>query len=302
MKKYFINPITNTLRAGWRLLIFAALFMVINLTLTFTIRAILGKLKGGGILWFLLLGLSATLAVYISRKYIDKENFISLGLKPDKSAVLDLISGFINSGIVMGCIFFTMLFTGLIEFKGFSWWTENTGPDVHFTTAALPVILTVLFKLMIVAWWEELAWRGMILQNSIKGVGVMWAVIINSVLFGLVHAANPDATVLSTLLIILITPQLIYAYFKSGNLWLPMGIHLGWNFFQSSIFGFAASGQNSPSLIMQEPIGQDWLSGGQFGAEGSLILIPFTIGSLFLIHWWVKKTRYPNQKLFEFTN
>jgi len=300
MKNIFKNPETNTLRAGWRILAFIFIFIPINLGLTFVVREILGSLKGGGTLWFTLLGLSATIAALISRKYIDKESFISFGLKLDKNAILDILSGVVNSAIIMAGIYFTMLYTGLIEFKGFSWWTDSVGPDVNFSIVVIPVILAVFWELTVVAWWEELVFRGVILQNMMKGMGLIWAVIVSSLLFGLVHAGNPDATILSTLMIMVITPQLIYAYLKTGQLWLPIGLHLGWNFFQASIFGFASSGQSSPSLIQQTPIGPEWLSGGAFGAEGSILVIPFTIASVYLIHWWVKSTRAPNQKLFSY--
>ena len=300
MKNIFKNPETNTLRAGWRILVFIIIFMAINLSLTFVIREILGSLKGGGTLWFTLLGISATIAAYISRKYIDKESFISLGLKIDKAGALDFFYGIFNSAIVMAGIYFTMLLTGLIEFKGLSWWTENSDINAQFSFAVLPIILAILWKLIVVAWWEELAFRGMILQNMIKGMGLVWAVIVSSLLFGLVHAGNPDATIISTLMIAIVTPQLIYAYLKTGQLWLPIGLHLGWNFFQASIFGFASSGQSDPTLITQIPIGPDWLSGGAFGAEGSILVIPFTIASMYLIHWWVKMSRDSDQKLFSF--
>jgi len=131
-------------------------------------------------------------------------------------------------------------------------------------------------------------------------LGLKWAVIISSVAFGFGHFFNPEATLLSTLLISLLTPYLIYAYLKTGQLWLPMGLHLGWNFFQASVFGFASSGQKSPSLIAQSPVGPDWLSGGAFGAEGSILILPFVILSVYLIHYSVTKTRKPNQKFFEF--
>jgi len=298
MKKVFINPNSRTLRAGWRILMFVVFFVPINLGLTFGVREILGSLKGGGTLWFTLLGISATIAAYITRKYIDKESFISLGLKLDKMAVLDVFSGVINSAIIMASIYFTMLLTGLIEFTGFSWWTDSSSPDINFSLAVMPIILAVFWELVVVAWWEELVFRGIIFQNMIKGLGLIWAVIISSILFGLVHAGNPDATLMSTLMIAFITPQLIYAYLKTGQLWLPIGLHLGWNFFQASVFGFASSGQTSPTMITQNPIGPDWLSGGAFGAEGSILVIPFTIASVYLIHWWVKATRDPGQKFF----
>lgn len=300
LKNLFINPNSKTLRAGWRILMFGVFFVPINLGLTFGVREILGSLKGGGTLWFTLLGISATIAAYITRKYIDKESFISLGLRIDKMAILDVFSGVVNSAIIMTSIYFTMLLTGLIEFKGFSWWTDISSHDINFNVAVIPIILAVLWELVVVAWWEELVFRGIIFQNMIKGMGLIWAVIISSILFGLVHAGNPDATLISTLMIAIITPQLIYAYLKTGQLWLPIGLHLGWNFFQASVFGFASSGQTSPSMITQNPIGRDWLSGGAFGAEGSILIIPFIIVSVFLIHWWVKATRNSDQKFFGF--
>lgn len=298
MKNLFINPNSQALRAGWRILIFILIFVIINVSLTVGVRTILGSLKGGGTLWFTLLGISATLAAYISRKYIDKSNLTSLGLKLDRAAALDVISGVINSALVMFAIYITMFFTGLIEFKGFSWWADSVGTNTQFSTAAIPIVLALILKFVIVAWWEELTFRGMILQNILKGMGPIWAVVISTILFGLIHAGNPDATILSTLYIILTTLQLVYAYFKTGQLWLPMGLHLGWNFFQASIFGFSSSGHSSPTMITQIPVGPDWLSGGSFGAEGSILIIPFTIASLFLINWWVGKTRLPKENSF----
>ena len=91
---------------------------------------------------------------------------------------------------------------------------------------------------------------------------------------------------------------MVHAYLKTGGLWLAIGLHLGWNFFQASIFGFASSGHSSPRLITQSPIGADWLNGGNFGAEGSVSILPFTITSLFLIHWWVGKTRIKEDHKF----
>jgi membrane protease YdiL (CAAX protease family) len=299
MKKYFINPDTGLLRAGWRILGFVAIFMAITVSAMVSIRTVLGGLPRGSVLQFSILAVTATTAVYVARKFLDRKSLSSLGIKWDKFAVLDILSGIINSALVMASIYLVMLWTNLIEFHGFNWWMDETTAGSSLSLAALPVILTVFYKLTIVAWWEELTQRGYIFQNLVAGLGLIRAIIISSLIFGLGHAFNPDATVLSSLLIALITPQLIYAYLKTGQLWLPMGLHLGWNFFQASVFGFAASGQESPTLISQSPVGPEWLSGGGFGAEGSVLVIPFTILSLFLIHYWVRATRQPGQRLFE---
>lgn len=299
MKHYFINPATDLLRAGWRVLIFLLIFVVLTAAVMVTVRSILGGLRGGGVLQFMLLAITATGAVFISRRYLDKKTLRSLGLRLDRFAILDILSGILISALVMAGVFFFMLSTRVIEFNGFSWWQNGPGPGIGFQFSVIPVVMAVVSKLAFVAWWEELVFRGYLLQNAIEGIGLKWGIVLMSLVFGLGHFINPDATLLSSLLIALIAPQLIYAYLKTGQLWLPMGLHLGWNFFQASIFGFAASGQVSPSLISQTPSGPDWLSGGHFGAEGSVYILPFTVLSFFIIHYWVRKTRQPGQRFFQ---
>lgn len=198
-------------------------------------------------------------------------------------------------------MYFTLSALGLIAFEGFSWWSDDPNALGSFTENSLLTALAVLFQFVVVAWWEELAFRGILLQNLAKGLSLKWGVIISTIGFGLIHAANPNATLWSSLLIMLISLKLVYAYVKSGQLWLPIGLHLGWNFFQASVFGFASSGHVSPSLIAQSPIGADWLSGGAFGAENSIFIIPFTLGSLYLMHLWIKSSRgLKNYKVFDY--
>lgn len=299
MKKYFINPESRRLRAGWRILAFFLVFIAIAAVVMITVRTVLGSLRRGSDLQFVLLGISATAAVFTARRHLDKKTVTSLGLEWDRFAVLDLLSGIVNSAFVMAGVFFVMLGANLIQFHGFTWWGDDPAPGTRLLGFVFPVAIAILFKLAIVAWWEELAFRGYLLQNLIDGIGLKWSIVLSSLVFGLGHLFNPNATLLSALLIALITPQLIYAYLKTGRLWLPIGIHLGWNFFQASVFGFAASGQVSPSLISQSPTGSDWLSGGQFGAEGSILILPFTLLSCLVIHYWVNATRHPGQKLFQ---
>ncbi len=299
MKNIFVNGETGLIRAGWRIFLFVALFMALTFVGMVTVRWILGGLPKLSPQQWTVLAVTSTLAVYIARRFLDKQSFTSLGLKVDRYAVLDVISGIVNSALVMAAVFFMMLSFGLIEFHGFTWWTDTVNAEVAFQLAVVPVVLFVIYELAIVAWWEELVFRGYFFQNLIAGMGLIWAIVISSLVFGLIHIMNPEGTVLGGLLIALITPQLIYAYLKTGQLWLPMGLHLGWNFFQASIFGFAASGQESPSMISQSPVGPEWLSGGAFGAEGSVLIIPVTILSYFLVHYWVRATRQPGQRMFE---
>lgn len=291
MKQLFINPDTGLFRAGWRILAFTAIFLALNGGLMFGVRSVLGSLPATGTMWFLLLGIAATVAVYITTNYISKRSLTALGLRFNSLAVKDLLAGIFISALIMTLMYVLLLGLGYIKFEGFSWWKDKEHTLGVIRAASLVSMSAVVFQFAVVAWWEELTFRGILLQNISAGLNVKWGIILSTIGFGLVHAGNPNATVLSTLLIMIITFKLVYAYLKSGQLWLPIGLHWGWNFFQASIFGFASSGHLSPSLIAQTPIGPDWLSGGTFGAENSVFIVPLTIGSLYLMHLWVKYSR-----------
>lgn len=296
MKPIFVNPGDGRLRAGWRILAFTGGLLALNAVMFISIRAMLGSLPRQSILPFLIFGFVATVSVFAARRFLDRRSIESLGLHFDRYAVLDVLGGVLNSALVMALMFFALLWAGFIEFQGFTWWTDEPVGSANLGAAALPAILATVFELAIVAWWEELVFRGYLFQNTVSGLGLTGSIVLLSLVFGVLHGMNPNATVLSTALIAVTTPQLVYAYLKTGQLWLPIGIHWGWNFFQASVFGFAASGQTSPTMIAQSPTAPDWLSGGAFGAEGSILILPVTVLSMVAIHYWVRATRDPHQR------
>jgi membrane protease YdiL (CAAX protease family) len=80
----------------------------------------------------------------------------------------------------------------------------------------------------------------------------------------------------------------IYGYLLTKSLWLSMGMHIGWNFFQGPIFGFAASGHQTATLIQHEVVSSStYLTGGDFGPEASLLILPI----LGLALWSMKQYR-----------
>src|SRR6185436_4454317 len=104
---------------------------------------------------------------------------------------------------------------------------------VHITwsgsTSSIPGIALTLAALAVSALSEELVFRGYPLQILMKGLGPWGATILISCLFGLIHGNNPGATVFSILGTILAGMTLAIAYLKTRSVWLPFGIHLGWN-------------------------------------------------------------------------
>jgi len=104
MKKYFVNPETGLLRAGWRILAFVGVLMPITAAGMMGVRAILGGLPKTGDIQFSIIAVTSTIAVIIARKFFDKKSLSSLGLKWDRLAVLDIFFGIVNSALVMAGI------------------------------------------------------------------------------------------------------------------------------------------------------------------------------------------------------
>ena len=136
---------------------------------------------------------------------------------------------------------------------------------------------------------EEIIFRGYLFQGMLRGQGQVAAVAVFSILFGVGHLANPSATPLSTVNTILSGVLLGVAYLRTRGLWMPIGLHWAWNFFQGPVLSFPVSGlQIGPSLCKISLSGSMWLSGGAYGPEGS---IPLTVASLAAIVWLARTRR-----------
>jgi membrane protease YdiL (CAAX protease family) len=95
---------------------------------------------------------------------------------------------------------------------------------------------------------------------------------LSAVLFGLIHAGNPNATWWAALGLALQAGVLLgAAYLACRSLWLPIGIHWGWNAIQAGVVGGTVSGHTTKSVWTLEPAGPEVLSGGAFGLEGSIV-------------------------------
>ncbi len=119
------------------------------------------------------------------------------------------------------------------------------------------------------------------MPRLLVGIGtVIWAVVLPSVIFGIVHLTNPNATLAGAAGVTMAGLLLGYACVRTRQLWLPLGLHIGNNFFQGVIFGFPVSGQSGSFHLLQSNItGPAIITGGAFGPEAGLVILPF----LFLI-------------------
>ena len=145
-----------------------------------------------------------------------------------------------------------------------------------------------LFFLVAVS--EEIFFRGILFRMINRRWNLWAALVISALIFGGLHIFNDNATLWSSIAIAIEAGSLLgAAYAYSKNLWLPIGIHWIWNYTQGNILGFPVSGEdNVTSVITPEISGPQWLTGGSFGAEASVIAA--VIGLLISL-WFIRKIR-----------
>lgn len=143
--------------------------------------------------------------------------------------------------------------------------------------------LTVAFTAAIL---EEILIRGILFRVLEEKLGSYIALAISAIIFGALHLSNPGATLVSALCVSIEAGILLGAAFiYSRNLWFPIAIHFAWNFMQSGIFGAITSGnEKAESLLVTKIEGSVWITGGEFGPEGSFQAIIFcSIASVLLV-------------------
>jgi membrane protease YdiL (CAAX protease family) len=121
---------------------------------------------------------------------------------------------------------------------------------------------------------EEIITRGALFRMVEEGMGTWWALAISAAFFGLAHIANPGATLWSSAAIA-IEAGLLFGmlYHVTRSLWPCVGLHASWNIMQGTVYGIPVSGTHAEGFLVSYRTGPDWLSGGVFGAEASVVAL-----------------------------
>jgi hypothetical protein len=131
---------------------------------------------------------------------------------------------------------------------------------------------------------EEMLFHGYAFQVLMGALGPFATILPVSILFALAHGMNMNVTPLALLNTGLWGLVLGVAFWRSGDLWLPIGLHLGWNWILpllgANLSGFTMS---VTGYVMRWRPGYDKVSGGAYGPEGS----PLTAAVLVLLFVWV---------------
>jgi len=290
------NPV---LKPGWlRVLVFCASFCV--LTLLIAVPAViavtgvavddlkaqpisvLSGLLTGNYLWLMVLleFVIAVVSVVIFRLFIDRRSLGSLGWD------FEAFPGEATTGLFMGPALLGIAAL-LMMASGHLQWV-----DISFD----PSLLFVSFGLMaLIAFSEEMVFRGYILGNLLDSLANKWvALLISGILFAAFHFTNPGIHTLAFVNLFLAGLLLGINYIYTRNLWFSFLFHLSWNFVQGPILGFRVSGLSLPSLLVAEPKGDLFITGGDFGLEGSILNTTVSVIALLALALYFER-KYASQ-------
>jgi membrane protease YdiL (CAAX protease family) len=123
--------------------------------------------------------------------------------------------------------------------------------------------------------FEEVLFRGVLFFSAEKWFGTWVALAVSSLVFGLSHMANPQATLEGALFIAVEAGILLgAAVVLTRKLWLGIGFHAAWNYTQQGVFsGIVSGNEAAPGWIRSTITGPDYLTGGRFGVESSVLAL-----------------------------
>jgi membrane protease YdiL (CAAX protease family) len=222
---------------------------------------------------------AAVIAVLCLATYIVASRLIERRIPTELAAKRALPEGGIGIAIgflLFGVVMAILLVAGVYHPAG---WGATSG------------LVNGLFFAVLAGMMEEILFRGLLFRLSSKIVGTWGALIFTAGLFGLAHRLNPGATMASSVAIALEAGVLLgAAYAATRRLWLPIGLHVGWNFTEGSLFGMTLSGNTMATGLLRGSLsGPRILTGGAFGPEASIVAVMVCLAAAIFFVWRIVK-------------
>lgn len=239
----------------------------------------------GGIVRALASGAGGTVATVVSdlvRAAAALALYVGLVRLVERRPVVELAGGSAGKELLRGVAIGAGLFAAVIGVIALAGGYRITGLG---TAPGVAILLSASIAAGIA---EELAFRGLLFRITEELLGTWGALAISAVVFGASHLSNPGATVWGAIAIAIEAGVLLgAAYVATRRLWVPIGLHIAWNFTQGGIFGvtISGSGLGTDGLFRSTLGGPTLITGGSFGAEASLpaVLLCLAVGVAFLV-------------------
>jgi uncharacterized protein len=215
----------------------------------------------------------ALLTFIVVGRLIERRTFAELGF--GRGLLRDMGIGLaLGAGIIS-------LVIGLLALFG---WYQVVGPGA-LVGAGIVTNLSVVLLFLLVAVFEEITFRGLLFRIVENGLGSWGALLVSAIFFGGAHLGNPGATIGSSIAIALEAGVLLGAiYMATRSLWMVIGVHWAWNYFEGPVFGTQVSGNDIPSLLHSVTDGPVLWTGGVFGPEAGLfaVIAGGIVGAIFI--------------------
>lgn len=274
MKTLFRNR-HGELRSGWKVLLFTLLTIGFVLVLFFPVYTV-------GMHSLLLEAVielaSVAGATYIMTRFVNRKPFTAVGISLHPAMFREF---------TIGCLVGWLLMSGIMAVQVMLGFVAITRPILPWTTIA-GIVFQGGALFLVSAFFEELMFRGYMLQSLMSALTFLPAMLITSVIFLIAHASNPNVSIFGLVNIGFASVMFSFAYLKTRSLWLPLGLHFAWNFSQTTLYGFPTSGNEFDAfrVFVVSTRGPEWITGGSFGPEGGfLALLALVIGTMTLLKW-----------------
>lgn len=187
----------------------------------------------------------------------------AFGLQFDKFTLPDILKGFV---IVIGT---NALFIVLGLMFGYEYKLSD-----NFDNYDIYTFYFYFGYLFLMAFSEEIMFRGIIFQSLRERFGNVTSIVIMSIFFSLAHIFNPNVSTMGLINVVLAGIMLSVMYITTESLWLPISFHFFWNLNQQVVLGSNISGIDFKLKIMElTAVGgnSQWLFGSNFGIEEGLL-------------------------------
>ena len=211
-------------------------------------------------------------------RFVEHRGWDFVWLHRDAARPRLLASGFLIGALAIGIPSAILMAVG---------WLDVTDVPGQWATGAAAIAMV----LVPAAFAEELMLRGYPLAVLREVLGWRGAIVITSVVFGVLHAFNPNVAITAIVIVTIAGIFLGAVVYQTRSLWAATAAHLAWNVTLAIILHAALSGQEMPAGDYRViDGGPDWITGGAWGPEGGAGAIA---GMLAAVAWLLRRRRGP---------
>jgi uncharacterized protein len=287
MKMIFYNRHENRLRMLWRVIIVTTILMAAIVLFSY--------ISTTGYGFTIPLAVTMMLLLWFASKKVDKRPYSDYGFEFTGTWFRDFAAGNLMAALAMAAIVSISL--------GMDWMVIESFRISSISASFISGLSYILVVMIAVSIWEEAYFRSYLISNFTEGFQGRWmnkggatliAVLLSSMVFGLLHFGNPNASWVSTLNITIAGMVFAYPYIVTKSIAIPVGMHLSWNYFQGAVFGLPVSGNQFDQMLMVVDVtGPEVFTGGSFGPEAGAagllgLMILLTLNEVFITRFYKK--------------